>query len=150
MKKAVQVFIFLMTATVIGQHSGNTGEEQIKDLIEDTFQKVFSDLDPQALDIYCTEDFLLLETGEVWDMQKMRKYVTKAGARGSAVKRINSFDFIEINIEGNMAWVAYYNKAEFKKGDTVVKEMNWVESATAVLTDEGWKLQLLHSTLAKE
>lgn len=150
MKKVVQVFIFLMTAIVMGQHSGKTGKEQIKDLIEDTFQEVFSDLNPQALDKYCTEDFLLLETGEVWDMQKMRKYVRKSGEQRSAVKRINSFDFIKINIEGNMAWVAYYNKAEFKAGDTVVKEMNWVESATAVLTEDGWKLELLHSTLAKE
>ncbi len=139
-----------MTATVFGQHSGKTSEEQIKDLITDAFQKIFSDLDPQALDTYCTEDFLLLETGEVWDMEKMRDYLRKSQEQKSSVKRMNSFDFIKINIEGKTAWVAYYNKAEFKAGDKVVKEMNWLESAAAVLTEEGWKLQLLHSTIAKE
>lgn len=148
MKRTFQIFIFLMTATGVGQNSGKADEEQIKDLITNTFQEVFSDLDPQSLEIYCTDDFLLLETGEVWDMNKMRDYLRSA--QNSRVKRINSFDFIEIKIEGKMAWVAYYNKAEFMAGDKVVKEMNWVESAAAVLTEKGWKLQLLHSTVAKE
>ncbi|HSP11579.1 MAG TPA: nuclear transport factor 2 family protein, partial [Salegentibacter sp.] len=114
------------------------------------FQKIFSDMDAQALDTYCTQDFLLLETGEVWDMKKMRNYLEQAGAHKTKVKRIHSFDFIDIKIEGKIAWVAYYNKAEFKTGDEIVNEMNWLESATAILTEEGWKLQLLHSTLARE
>lgn len=142
--------MMFLAATVVGQNSVKSYEEQIKDLISDSFREIFSDLEPQALDVYCTEDFLLLETGEVWDMEMMRNYLIKSGERRSEVKRINSFDFIEIKIEGRMAWVAYYNKAEFRKGDEVVREMNWVESAIAVLTEEGWKLQLLHSTVAKE
>ncbi len=76
--------------------------------------------------------------------------VGKSRERRSTVKRLTYFDFIEIRIEGKMAWVAYHNKAKFKKGDEVVREMNWIESASAILTDEGWKLQLLHSTLAEE
>lgn len=144
------LMIILGTMSAVGQNSTETGEDQIKDLIRDSFQKIFSDLDPQALDTYCTEDFLLLETGEVWDMEKMRNYLMRAGERTTEVKRFNSFDFIEVEIDGNMAWVAYYNKAEFKAGDEVVREMNWVESATAILTEEGWKLQLLHSTIVKE
>ncbi len=141
--------MFLAVAAT-AQNSEKTDEEQIRDLIINSFQEIFSDMDPQALDTYCTGDFLLLETGEVWDMEKMRNYIKQAGERNSQVKRINSFNFIEIKIEGKMAWVAYYNKAEFKSGDEVLREMNWLESATAILTDEGWKLQLLHSTVAKE
>lgn len=107
-------------------------------------------MEPQALETYCTPDFLLLETGEVWDMEKMRNFIKKAREQRSQVKRINSFEFIEIKIEGKMAWVAYHNKAEFKLGDEVVREINWLESASAILTEEGWKLQLLHSTIAGE
>ena len=150
MKKIFPILILFLTATAVGQTSETTDEEQIKELIENTFQGIFSDLDPQALDVYLTEGFLLLETGEVWDMEKMRNYVEKAGERKSTVKRLNYFEFIEIKIEGKMAWVAYHNKAEFKKGEEIVREMNWIESATAIHTEEGWKLQMLHSTLAKE
>lgn len=150
MKRIFSFLIMFIVATAIGQNSEKTDEDQIQNLIKDSFQGIFSDLDPQALDTYCTRDFLLLETGEVWDMEKMRNYVNKASEQITEVKRINSFDFLEIKVEGKMAWVAYYNKAEFKQGDEVVREMNWLESATAIRTEEGWKLQLLHSTIAKE
>jgi len=150
MKKIFQILIMFLALTAVGQNSQKTHEDQIKDLITNSFQKIFSNMDPQALETYCTQDFLLLETGEVWDMAKMRNYIKRASEQRTQVKRINYFDFIEIKIEGKMAWVAYYNKAEFKSGDEIVREMNWLESATAILTEDGWKLQLLHSTLVKE
>ncbi|WP_051286441.1 nuclear transport factor 2 family protein [Salinimicrobium terrae] len=150
MKRIFQVVIILFASAALGQKSVASDEDQIKALIVNSFQEIFSDMDLQALETYCTEDFLLLETGEVWDMEKMRYYLKQAGEQKTKVKRINSFKFIKIEIEGNMAWVAYHNKAEFTVGDEVVREMNWLESATAIQTEEGWKLQLLHSTVAKE
>ena len=150
MKRIFQLLIMFIGISVMSQNSELKKEDQIKELITNSFQKIFSDLDPQSLDTYCTQDFLLLETGEVWDMDKMRNYLDRASKQKSKVIRFNSFDFIEIKIEGKMAWVAYHNKAEFKSGEEVVRELNWLESATAILTEEGWKLQLLHSTIAEE
>ena len=150
MKRIFQLLIMFIGISVMSQNSEMKKEDQIKELISNSFQKIFSDLDPQSLDTYCTQDFLLLETGEVWDMDKMRNYLDRASKQKSKVIRFNSFDFIEIKIEGKMAWVAYHNKAEFKSGEEVVRELNWLESATAILTEEGWKLQLLHSTIAEE
>ena len=150
MKRIFQLLIMFIGISVMSQNSELKKEDQIKELISNSFQKIFSDLDPQSLDTYCTQDFLLLETGEVWDMDKMRKYLDRASEQESKVIRFNSFDFIEIKVEGKMAWVAYHNKAEFKSGEEVVRELNWLESATAILTEEGWKLQLLHSTIAEE
>lgn len=150
MKRIFQLLIMFIGITAMSQNSELKKEDQIKELISNSFQKIFSDLDPEALDTYCTQDFLLLETGEVWDMERMRNYLDRASEQKSKVIRFNSFDFIEIKIEGKMAWVAYHNKAEFKSGEEVVREINWLESATAILTEEGWKLQLLHSTIAEE
>ncbi|OEY72323.1 DUF4440 domain-containing protein [Salegentibacter salarius] len=150
MKRIFQFLIMFMGITAMSQNSELNKEDKIKELISNSFQKIFSDLDPEALDTYCTQDFLLLETGEVWDMKRMRNYLDRASEQESKVVRFNSFDFIEIKIEGKMAWVAYHNKAEFKSGEEVVRELNWLESATAILTEEGWKLQLLHSTIAEE
>lgn len=147
MKTTFPLAIIFMTTVAVGQTSVKTDEDQIKELIEKTFQEIFSDLEPQALDSCLTADFLLLETGEVWDMEKMRDYVKRSGERRPTVKRLNYFDFIEIKIEGKMAWVAYYNNAKFKQGEEIVREMNWIESATAIHTEEGWKLQMLHSTV---
>ncbi|MDX1720137.1 MAG: DUF4440 domain-containing protein [Salegentibacter mishustinae] len=150
MKRIFQLLIMFIGITAMSQNSEMKKEDQIKELISNSFQKIFSDLDPQSLDTYCTQDFLLLENGEVWDMNKMRNYLDRASKQKSKVIRFNSFDFIEIKVEAKMAWVAYHNKAEFKSGEEVVRELNWLESATAILTEEGWKLQLLHSTIAEE
>lgn len=112
MKKIFLIVIMLISVAAIGQNSVETGgEDEIKELIRNSFQHIFSNLELEALDDYCTEDFLLLETGEVWDMERMRAYFKEAGERETKVKRLNSFDFIRIEIEGKMALVAYHNKA---------------------------------------
>ncbi len=144
------LLLLFVTTSAVSQHSTRTDEDRIKDLIRDSFQDYFSDFKPESLEAHFTEEFLLLETGEVWDMETMRKYLNRAREQKRQAKRINSFEFIKIEIEGKMAWVAYYNKAEFKVGDELVREMNWLESATAILTEDGWKLQMLHSTIRKE
>jgi hypothetical protein len=148
--RVFQFLVMFIGLTALGQNSNMTSEDQLKDLIEDSFQNIFSDMELQALETYCTQDFLLLENGEVWDIEKMRNYLKRSRKQNTEVERINSFDFVEINIKGKMAWVAYYNTAEFMLGDDLIREMNWLESATAILTDEGWKLQLLHSTIIKK
>ena len=151
MKKYFQLLLLLfITTSAAGQTAKEENEAHIKDLIIDSFQEIFSDLDPEGLENHCTEDFLLLETGEVWDMEMMRDYLARAKGQKNRSERINSFDFVKIRIEGDMAWVAYFNNARFKKGDEIVREMNWLESATAILTEEGWKLEMLHSTLVEE
>lgn len=151
MKKSFQLLLILfISASAAGQTPGEANEALIKDLIVDSFQGIFSDLDPEALKEHCTEDFLLLETGEVWDMERMREYVARAREQKNRSERINSFEFIEIKIEGKMAWTAYHNTAHFKRNGEVVGEMNWLESATAILTEDGWKLQMLHSTVVED
>lgn len=151
MKRTFQLLlVFFLSASAVGQTANKSNETQIKDLIIDSFQDIFSDLEPETLTNYYTEDFLLLENGEVWDNEIIANYMKQAKMRESRPERINSFVFIEIKIEGKMAWVAYHNKATFKAGDKVVGEMNWLESATAILTEEGWKLQMLHSTVVEQ
>lgn len=151
MKKALPIlFMLLLTVSATAQTSTKSNEELIKDLIVDSFQDIFSNLDPETLETYYTEDFLLLENGEVWDIEMITDYMNKAAQQQNQPERINSFEFVEIKIEGNMAWTAYHNKASFEKEGEVVGEMNWLESATAIKTEEGWKLQMLHSTVKEK
>ncbi|MDT0677098.1 DUF4440 domain-containing protein [Autumnicola musiva] len=151
MIKIIQLSLLLfLIAPASAQTCVKENEEQIKDLIISSFDDIFSDMDTEKLEKYYSDDFLLLENGEVWDMDIITSYMNRAKAQGAQPERINSFDFIEIKIWDKMAWVAYRNKAIFKKDDKVVNEMNWLESATAVFTENGWKLQMLHSTLIQD
>lgn len=141
------LFILFISIPAVGQSSQETHEEQVKDLIIDSFQDVFSDLDREKMDEYYTRNFLLLEDGEVWDYQKLTDYVMRAKEQGRQAVRVNSFDFVKVEIRNDMAWVAYFNNAAFLVEGEAVGEMNWLESATAIKTDAGWKLQMLHSTV---
>ena len=143
------LFMMLLSIPALAQTSAEKEEQEIKDLISNSFQEIFSENKQDRLLAYYTEDFLLLENGEVWDMDIIRNYMEKAAAKDRTRERINSFEFIETKISGNTAWTAYHNKAVFKVDGKVVGEMNWLESATAIRTAEGWKLQMLHSTVVE-
>ena len=77
------------------------------------------------------------------------KYLDKAVLEKPNPKRINTIEIIEIKIANKTAWVAYHNYATFSIDDKIVYKAHWLESATAILTDKGWKLEMLHSTPIK-
>lgn len=118
-------------------------EEKIKVLITESFDKIFSAKELSAVSDYYTDDFLLLEQGEVWNMAKIHR--TLQMMKNDTAKRINSFDFIKVEVTGNSAWVAYHNTAKIIRNGKEIY-VYWLESATAVKTKDGWRLNMLHST----
>jgi hypothetical protein len=150
MKRIFYVLALLLTtASTAAQSSEKDNKELVKQLIIESFDELFSNPNPEKLGDYYTEDFLLLENGEVWDNEIIVSHMDNARGQEQP-ERINSFDFVEIKIQDKTAWVAYYNNARFLVDGKPVGQMNWLESAIAVLTEDGWRLQLLHSTLLEE
>jgi|GEM_PF-4121035 len=49
-------------------------------------------------------------------------------------------------ISFGQVWVAYHNYATFSIDDNITRKAHWLESATAILTETGWKLEMMHST----
>lgn len=147
--KLLFIVLLISIAPAVAQNSAETDEQQIKDLIVNSFQDIFSENKREMLEEYYTPDFLLLERGEVWNLEIIKGYMDRAAEMDKIPKRINSFEFLEVKISGDMAWTAYKNKAVFKVGDEVMGEVNWLESATAIRTEDGWRLQMLHSTEVK-
>ena len=119
-------------------------EEALKELVQNSFDDVLSELKIEAIPDYFINDFILLEHAEVWDLPKLKSMLQ--GDNMNGVKRLNNFEFIEIKVNGNTAWLAYHNKAPFMKDGNIVGEMNWLESATAIKTEDGWRMDMLHST----
>ena len=137
-------FLLILMLSNIGLGQINSDKEQLKNLISESFDKIFSEKETDAMSDYYTKDFLLLEHGEVWDRQKITEMMKMI--KDDTSERINTFDFVEIKITGDTAWIAYHNTAIFKKEGNKIGEMNWLESATAIKTKDGWKLDMLHST----
>ncbi len=127
-------FLFLSGMAVAEDHPAL---QPVKELFA-----AMSKQDGQAMHDQATEDFQLLEHGEVWTMQKL---VEAVQPKGDPYERKNFFKQIQARQEGNVAWLSYWNKAEIRR-KSGMRTVVWLESAVMVKEGDRWKIQLLHST----
>jgi len=146
---ALLLFLFFSTNSFC-QVSNENDNLLIKNLIVDSFDAIWSNLDATSIEKYYTKDFLLLEHGEIWNNDTIVNYLNKAKLKLPKLKRTNTIEVIDLKITGKTAWIAYHNYAVFTSNHETVRKAYWLESATAVLTKEGWKLDMLHSTRVKK
>ena len=147
MKSAILLCLFCLQAFyTLGQAKVQNDEEQLRQLIQNSFDEIFSDLDTASIRKFYTDDFLLLEHGEVWNNDTITSYMLRAAPAENRPVRTNRFEFIEVKVNGNTAWLAYHNYATLNYPDGRERKLYWLESATAVKTARGWKLDMLHST----
>jgi len=122
-------------------------ETQIaKDLIQGAFDHLWAGLDSTRISDFHTDDFIILEQGEVWDNDRIKVFMEEQLAKPDRAKRINKMRYLSIEKYGPSMQIAYYNFAEFMQSDSLVGKASWLESALAVPTDEGWRLKMMHST----
>lgn len=138
------------TTLSFGQVSNETDKKLIKNIVMESFDEIWSKLNSKNIDKYYTKDFLLLENGEVWNNDTIANYLDKALLDKPNPTRINTIEIIDIKVGNKTAWVAYHNYATFSIDGKIVFKAHWLESATAILTDKGWKLDMLHSTPIKK
>ena len=153
--KYFPIFLFLtfFACQQPNQHmaaSITTQEKQIaKDLIQGAFDDLWAAADSAKISKYHTDDFIILEQGEVWDNDRIKEFMRRKLARTNQSKRINKMDYISIEKYGNSMQIAYYNYAEFWQADTLSGKASWLESAVAIDTEDGWRLKMMHSTRMK-
>src|SRR6188474_2238430 len=85
-----------------------------KDSIEASISKFFdglSEIDAKKLKAYTTDDFILLENGQLWNIDTLINKMSTP--KNAGIKRINKFQFIKTEQNGDIAWVSYHNTAEF-------------------------------------
>ena len=123
--------------------------QAVRQLIQNVFDDIWSGTDTAYVRRYHTDDFLLLEHGEIWTNDTIRNYQLRklANYDPTAPARKNSFEYYRMEQNGDEIWTAYQNYGDWVNaaGDTV-RHQGWLESGVAVRTPEGWKLRLLHST----
>ncbi len=120
------------------------------DLVQGAFDDLWGGVDSTKIASYHTEDFIILEQGEIWDNDRIKEYMRKQLSQENRPLRINKMDYISIEKYGESMQIAYYNDAEFMQADSLVGNARWLESAVAVKTDAGWRLKMMHSTWAGE
>jgi hypothetical protein len=137
-----------------GNHisTANDDIKAVKDLIKNSFEDIWSDLDSTKIGKYHTDDFLLLENGIVWNNDSVKNYLSRERKEMEIqkYKRLNRFEFIKSVDNQNTVWIAYDNYGTWIKGADTLGTLHWLESVIAIKEQDEWKLQQLHSTTVRE
>ena len=119
--------------------------QSIEDAPFNTVQNLFaaiSAFDHSRMEAVVTDDFHLLEAGEVWDIDTLIKVI---GPNEGTYERRNYFSLIRMVSRNEIVWISYWNKATFTMSDNIM-ENAWLESVVLVEDEGRWKMQLMHST----
>ena len=143
MKYRLLIFFILVSISIFSQEKNDT-TEIIQLLKEDYKTMVTHDIKSHMGN--CTTDYLLIEDGEIWNMEKEEDYYRKNAHR--IIKRKDHFDFKHITISGNTAYTVYNLKSDITENGKLTKK-NWNESVIFRKIEGEWKIALIHSTPVK-
>ena len=114
----------------------------IVQLLKDDY-KTLEKFDANKHIAHCTKDYMLIEDGEVWTLQRELEYFKSNANR--LLTRKDQFSIYKFSVSGNTAYLVYHLKSDInEKGKVTTK--NWTESAVFRKDSKGWKIALIHST----
>ncbi|HLA59244.1 MAG TPA: nuclear transport factor 2 family protein [Puia sp.] len=139
------LLFFASSLSVEAQDNISGKQKAVQKTLADLFQAL-ADQDLDKLKDNCTTDVLIIENGEVWNLDTLLKKASQP--RAADFKRINTIEFIDIKVSGKIAWATYNNQAAItRNGQTSL--VKWLETAILVKEAGHWKVKTLHSTLLK-
>jgi ketosteroid isomerase-like protein len=147
MRKPFLLMLLLVAASsgLYAQIQKNNEQTKVNQAVIKFFNGIAA-LDAKMMRQYSTKDFLLLEDGAVWNMDTLTSKLDPLKAM--SFSRTNHLDFIQTEIKGNTAWVAYNNTADMRVNGQKMN-VQWLESAVLIKEGKDWKIQMLHSTSLK-
>ncbi|WP_289169474.1 nuclear transport factor 2 family protein [uncultured Pseudoalteromonas sp.] len=134
MKHVLALLVLLIFSTSI-----HAKDNTIFTPVSDLFLAV-SNFDHAKMRAAVDDSFLLLEHGEVWTIDDFVNVVKPAD-----YIRTNYFSVINSRVEGNVAFINYWNKANFKNADKS-GDIYWLESVVVSKVGDKWLLSQMHST----
>ena len=135
------LFSFLLISLHVFSQDTNDSTAIVKLLIDD--YKTMGTWDIKTHTENCTSSYILIENGEIWDMEKESEYYRTNAHR--IIDRKDNFDIKYIRIFGNTAYAVYNLKSDIiETGNLITK--NWNESVIFRKLEGKWKIELIHST----
>jgi Domain of unknown function (DUF4440) len=140
MKYRLLIFSFFLSINIFAQEKKDSLE--IVQLLKEDY-KTMETHDIKKHMGYCTPDYLLIENGDIWNMEMEADGYKKDAHR--VIKRTDDFDFKYIRIFENTAYAVYNLKSDIIENGKVTSK-NWNESVIFRKLDGKWKIELIHST----
>ncbi|MBL7849598.1 MAG: nuclear transport factor 2 family protein [Cyclobacteriaceae bacterium] len=146
--KAISYLILSLSLSTLAQAQQPPTNDQSS--VQQTvikFFKALSDRDSVSLTNFCTNDILLVEYGQMWNLDTLiRKAIRKNTA--ADFKRVNTIDFLTTSIDKHIAWATYNLHSDITREGKHVTT-HWMETVVVVKEKNQWKIKVLHSTLIK-
>ncbi len=117
-------------------------ETAVQDAIRENYA-AYSSFDEQRYRATTTDDFLLLEQGELIDRDGD---VANMAKPGTGYRRTDHFDFRAVTVTGDIAYAIYVLRSDIHDDAGGARSREWLESAILRREDARWKMALLHST----
>lgn len=133
----------MLIATAYVPTVATDDETAVKQAIKDVYSIFSVSLDKQKYRALLTDDYLLLENGELLDIEGD---IALMPAPDSGYMRTDSFDFRSIKVHGDTAYVVYFLTSEITDKKNGTRNRRWLESAIFRRMGNGWRMALLHST----
>jgi uncharacterized protein (TIGR02246 family) len=114
----------------------------VQQAIKDDYA-AYSGFDEQRYRAMLTDDYLLLENGELIDREADVASMAKPTA---GYRRTDDFDFRSVKLNGDFAYAVYFLKSEIHDDIKGERQREWLESAILRRSEGAWRLALLHST----
>jgi ketosteroid isomerase-like protein len=140
--KKIMLGLIIISICTLTAWAGDD-EEAVKQAVKNYYYLYFVKMDIDAYRSILTEDYLILENGELLDTEGDIALMPEPD---SGYERTDTFDFRLIKIDGDIAYTVYFLKADITEEANGTIHKEWLESTILHRSDEGWLIALLHST----
>ena len=116
----------------------------LKRMVVDYYKVYYLDLDKKKYRSMLTEDYVLLENGEIISLEKD---VSQMPTPQDEYQRKDSFDFRYVKVHEEIAYLIYVLKSDIRDKQDGARQREYLESI--ILKRDGgrdWRIALLHST----
>jgi len=140
------IIVISLSRLVLAQQPLTKDQQDVQKTIIDFFETL-SNRDSLNLKNYCTADILLIEYGQIWNLDTLIRKAIRTNT-ATDFKRVDTLDFITSSVENKTAWTTYNLHSEIiREGKKISR--HWLETVVAVKVKNRWKIRVLHSTLIK-
>jgi ketosteroid isomerase-like protein len=138
-----QLLTLLSIAILAPRATAGVDEEAVKTMITEWYAAYAAGNDEAHYRTFLADDYVLLENGELVDLEGDVAMLTKN--RGPGFQRKDHFDFKSVTVRGDIAYTVYFLESDLDD-NKMKRHRKWLESAVLRRIDGRWRAALLHST----
>ena len=133
-----------IAATLSPEVQADDAVPEFKRIVVDYYKIYYTDLDRTKYRSMLTDDYVLLENGEIISLEKD---ISLIPTPQDEYQRKDTFDFRSVKTQKDVVYLVYFLKSDIKDKQDGARQREYLESMI-LRRDSGatWRVALLHST----